>query len=109
MGYVYLICAIISEVTATSALKASEEFSKPIPSIIVIVGYSASFYLLTLCLRTMSLGVTYAMWSGLGVILVAMVGVVLYGERLDLAAGVGMALIIGGVVILNTMSKAVVH
>ncbi len=109
MSYVYLFCAIASEVAATSALKASEEFSKPIPSMIVIAGYSASFYLLTLCLRTMSIGVTYAVWSGLGVVLVALLGVVLYGERLDLAAGVGMTLIIAGVVILNTMSKAVAH
>lgn len=109
MAYVYLICAIVSEVTATSALKASEEFSKPLPSIVVIVGYSVSFYLLTLCLRTMNVGVTYAVWSGLGVVLVALVGVVVYGERLDLAAVAGMGLIITGVVVLNTVSKTVVH
>jgi len=109
MAYLYLVCAIASEVTATTALKASEEFSKPIPSVIVIVGYSISFYLLTLCLRTMSIGVTYAVWSGLGIVLVSLLGFILYGERLDLAAGVGMGLIIAGVVVLNTMSKTVVH
>jgi small multidrug resistance pump len=109
MAYVYLICAIASEVTATTALKASDEFSKPIPSLIVIVGYSISFYLLTLCLRTMSIGVTYAVWSGLGIVLVTLLGFILYGERIDLAAGVGMGLIIAGVVVLNTMSKTVAH
>jgi len=109
MGYVYLVFAIASEVTATTALKASEEFSKPLPSLIVIVGYGLSFYLLTLCLRTMSIGVTYAVWSGVGVIMVAILGVVLYGEKLDLAAGVGMTLIVAGVVVLNTMSRSVVH
>jgi small multidrug resistance pump len=109
MAYVYLVCAIIAEVAGTTALKASEEFTKPIPSIIVIAGYSISFYLLTLCLRTMNIGVTYAVWSGLGVVLVAIVGLVLYGERLDLAAVAGMGLIIAGVVVLNTMSKTVVH
>ncbi len=109
MAYIYLICAIASEVTATSALKASAEFTKPIPSIIVIVGYSVSFYFLSMCLRTMSIGVAYAVWSGLGMVLVAVLGVMLYGERLDLAAGIGMGLIIAGVVVLNTMSKTVVH
>lgn len=109
MAYVYLFAAIASEVTATSALKASAEFTKPIPSMVVIVGYSVSFYFLSMCLRTMSVGVAYAVWSGLGMVLVAVVGVLVYGERLDLAAGVGMGLIIAGVIVLNTMSKAVVH
>ena len=109
MAYVYLICAIASEVTATSALKASAEFTKPVPSIIVIVGYSVSFYFLSMCLRTMSIGVAYAVWSGLGMVLVAFVGVLVYGERLDLAAGIGMSLIIAGVIILNTVSKTALH
>ena len=98
-----------AEVTATSALKASAEFTKPVPSIVVIVGYSVSFYFLSMCLRTMSIGVAYAVWSGRGMVLVAFVGVLVYGERLDLAAGIGMSLIIAGVIILNTVSKTALH
>lgn len=105
MPYVYLGFAIVAEVIATSALKASEEFTRLWPSLLVVAGYGIAFYLLTLSLRTLPVGVAYAMWSGLGIVLVAGVGVVLYGQKLDLAALVGFALIIAGCLVLNLLSN----
>ncbi|MCX4029029.1 QacE family quaternary ammonium compound efflux SMR transporter [Endozoicomonas sp. SM1973] len=109
MVYVYLAIAIVAEVAATSALKASEEFTKLTPSLIVVIGYSLAFYLLTLVLRTMPVGIAYAIWSGLGIVLVAIVGVVVYKQVLDLPAIVGMLLIVLGVIIINVFSRAVSH
>ncbi|MDE1461611.1 DMT family transporter [Spartinivicinus poritis] len=109
MVYVYLAIAIVAEVAATSALKASEEFTKLIPSLIVVIGYGLAFYLLTLVLRTMPVGIAYAIWSGLGIVLVAIVGVVVYRQVLDLPAIVGMLLIVVGVIIINVFSRTVGH
>jgi len=99
MAYLYLAVAIIAEVTATSALKATEEFTKLYPSLIVIIGYGVAFYFMTLVLRTIPVGITYAVWSGLGVVLVAIVGAVLYKQIPDIAAIIGMGLIITGVLL----------
>ena len=107
MAYVYLAIAVIAEVAATSALKASEEFTKLIPSCIVVMGYGVAFYLMTLILRTIPIGITYAMWSGLGIVLVALVGIILYQEVPDVPAVLGMGLIIAGVVIINVFSKTI--
>ena len=109
MTYWYLAAAIVAEVIATSALQASDEFTKLWPSLLVIAGYSTAFYLLTLVLRTIPLGVTYALWSGLGIVLVTIAGVVLYRQTPDLPAIVGMALIIAGAVIINLFSKTSAH
>ena len=109
MSYLYLVIAIAAEVVATSALKKSEEFTRLWPSVTVAVGYLVAFYFLTLVLRSMPIGVTYAMWSGLGVVLVAVVGAILYREVPDAAAIVGMTLIVAGVVIMNLLSKSVSH
>lgn len=109
MAYVYLSIAIMAEVAATSALKASEEFTKPLPTAVVIVGYGVAFYLLTLVVRTLPVGITYALWSGLGIVLVTLVAAVLYKQKPDLAAAIGMGLIIAGVVVLNVYSKMAVH
>jgi small multidrug resistance pump len=109
MAYFYLFLAIACEVTATTSLKASAQFTKPFPTIVVVVGYSASFYLLTLCLRTISVGVAYAVWAGLGIVLVALLGFLVYGQKLDAPAFVGIGLIVSGVVVLNTLSDSVVH
>lgn len=109
MAYLYLAVAIIAEVAATSALKASEEFTKLIPSLIVIVGYAVAFYFMTLVLRTIPVGITYAIWAGLGIVLVAIVGTVIYKEIPDIPAVIGMALIVSGVVIINIFSKTVSH
>ena len=109
MAYPYLAIAIIAEVIATSALKASEEFTKVVPSLIVIIGYGAAFYFLTLVLRTIPVGVTYAIWSGLGIVLVTIASVILYKQIPDLPAVLGMGLIIAGVVVINVFSKTVGH
>ena len=109
MAYVYLGLAIIAEVIATSSLKATEEFTKIGPTIIMIVGYGVAFYCMTLALRAIPLGITYAIWSGLGIVLVSIVGIVLYDEKLDLPAAIGMGLIIAGVVVINAFSKMVPH
>ena len=109
MAYVYLGLAIIAEVIATSSLKATEEFTKIGPTIMMIVGYGVAFYCMTLALRAIPLGITYAIWSGLGIVLVSIVGIVLYNEKLDLPAVIGMGLIIAGVVVINAFSKMVQH
>ena len=109
MTYIYFAAAIISEVVATSALKASEQFTKLIPSLIVIIGYCISFYLVTLVLRTIPVGITYAIWAGVGIVLVALVGAILYKQIPDLPAVIGMGLIVAGVVIINVYSKTFIH
>ena len=109
MTYLYLALAIITEVAATSALKASAEFTNLIPSLIVVAGYGISFYLMTLVLRVIPIGVTYAVWSGLGIVLVAIVGAFLYKEIPDIPAIIGMGLIILGVLIIHVFSKSIAH
>ena len=109
MAYIYLAAAIIAEVIATSALKASEEFTKPIPSLLVLIGYGVAFYLLTLVLRTIPVGVTYAVWAGLGIVLVTLAGAVLYNQIPDIPAVIGMGLIVAGVVVINVFSKTIGH
>lgn len=109
MTYVYLLIAIVAEVIATSALKAAEGFTRLGPSIIVAVGYAVAFYCLSLVLRTMPVGIAYAVWSGVGIVLVAAIGTVLYGQKLDFAAIVGLGLIIAGVLVVNLLSKTVSH
>ena len=108
-GYAWLGLAIVAEVIATTALKASDSFSKLGPSLLTAVGYGIAFYCLSVVLRTLPLGVTYAIWSGVGVALVALVGWLVYGQSLDLAAILGLALIVAGVLVLNLFSKTVAH
>ena len=107
--HLYLAIAIIAEVTATSALKGSEEFTKLIPSIIVLIGYGISFYFMTLILRTIPIGITYALWSGLGIVLVTIVGIFLYKQIPDTAAVIGMSLIVSGVITIHIFSKTIDH
>lgn len=109
MTYLYLIVAIVSEVIATSSLKACEGFTKLIPSVIVVIGYLSSFYFLSLVLKTMPIGIAYAIWCGLGIVLVCLSGIILYKEIPDLPAIIGMATIFAGVVIINVFSKTSVH
>jgi len=108
-AYLYLAIAIVAEVVATSALKASAEFTKLWPSVIVVVGYGVAFYFMTLVLRTIPIGITYAVWSGVGIVLVAVVGALLYKQMPDLPAMIGMGLIIAGVAVIHLFSKTVVH
>ncbi len=109
MGHLYLALAILAEVAATSALKASQEFTKLIPSLIVVIGYGVAFYLLTLVLRTIPIGIAYALWSGVGIILVAIIGAILYKQIPDFPAVIGIVLIVVGVVVINVFSKTVGH
>jgi small multidrug resistance pump len=109
MQWVYLSIAICSEVLATSALKAANGFTVLMPSVIVVIGYAIAFYFLSLTLRTMSVGIAYAIWAGAGVILVALIAAVIYDQQLDLPAVIGITLIVSGVVVLNLFSKTVSH
>jgi small multidrug resistance pump len=109
MGYLYLSIAIVAEVIATSALKASEEFTQLVPSIIVVVGYGAAFYFLALVLKTIPVGVAYAIWSGIGVALIAVVGAIFFKQMPDIPAIIGMVLIVSGVVVINVFSKTTGH
>lgn len=109
MHYVYLGIAIIAEVIATSSLKAAQEFTRPIPSIVVVIGYGIAFYCLSLSLRVIPVGIAYAIWSALGVVLVCIAGAVFYGQMLDAPALVGIALIVAGVLVINLMSSSVTH
>ena len=105
--YAFLIIAIIFELIAVTALKSSQEFSRFWPSVISLAGYCGSLFFLTLVLRTMSLGVTYAIWSGVGIVFVAVIGVFYHKETLDLPAVIGITLILAGVLILNLYSDVV--
>src|SRR4029453_11040089 len=97
MGYLFLSIAIISEVVGTAALKASAEFTRPIPSLIVVAGYASACVCLSLTLRTLPVGIAYAIWSGCGIVLVALVSYALFGQKLDAPAMVGIGLITAGV------------
>lgn len=109
MNGVYLAVAIVLEVVATSALKASDGLTRLWPSVLVVLGYAGAFYLLSLTLRSMPVGVVYAVWSGVGVVLITLAGWLLFGQKLDAAALLGIALIAAGVVVLNVFSRAVPH
>lgn len=102
-----LSAAIVCEVIATSALKASEGFSRTGPTVLVVGGYGAAFYLLALSLRTIPVGIAYAVWSGVGIVLVSIIAWLLFGQRLDLPALIGIGLIVAGVVVLNVFSESV--
>ncbi|MDO5086700.1 MAG: multidrug efflux SMR transporter [Comamonadaceae bacterium] len=108
-SHLFLLGAILSEVAATSALKASENFTRPGPTAIVVAGYALAFWLLSFTLRTMPVGLAYAIWSGLGMALIAVAGWLLYGQRLDAWAWLGLALIIAGVLVLQLLSKSAAH
>ncbi len=109
MVWVLLVTAIVCEVIATSALKSAEGFSRLWPSVIVVLGYGVAFYCLSEVVKTLPLGVTYAIWSGVGVALIAVVGWLVFDQKLDAAALLGLGLIVTGVVIINVFSKTVSH
>ena len=108
IGYLYLGIAIVAEVVATSALKASEGFTRPLPGLVVVLGYGAAFYFLSLVLKTVPMGVAYAIWSGVGIVLIAAIGWLLMKQPLDLPALLGIGLIVAGVAVIQLFSKAVV-
>jgi len=106
MSYLYLVIAIVAEVIGTSALKAAEGFTRPLPSLVVVVGYAAAFYFLSLTLKVIPVGIAYAIWSGVGVALITLIGWVLFKQRLDAPALAGLALIVAGVVVIQVFSGA---
>ncbi len=108
-AWMILGLAIVAEVIGTTALKASENFTRLMPSLIVVVGYGVAFYCLSLVLKSVPVGIAYAVWSGLGIVLITAVAWLLYGQRIDLAGLLGMGLIIAGVVVLNVFSKTTAH
>ena len=107
MKWLYLIIAVIFEVIATSALKESNSFTKLVPSLFVIIGYSISFYFLSLTLKNLSIGITYAIWSGLGILLICLVGYFRYGQNLDFPAIKGILFIGIGILIIRFFSVSI--
>lgn len=109
MTHGLLVLAIVAEVVATSFMKLSDGFTRLGPSLVTIAGYAIAFYCLSLALRSMPTGIVYAVWSGLGIVLITLVAWLFQGQRLDLPAILGMALIIAGVVVMNVFSRAAAH
>jgi small multidrug resistance pump len=108
-GYVWLAVAIIAEVIGTSALRASEGFTRLMPALVVVAGYGVAFYCLSMTLKTMPVGIVYAIWSGVGIVLITLVAMVLCRQVPDLAAVAGLSLIVAGVVVLNLFSGMQAH
>ena len=104
-----LAIAIFAEVIATTALKASNEFTRLVPSIIVVAGYGTAFYFMAISMRVLPVGIMYAIWSGMGIVLVSIIGWLVYKQTLDLPSFIGMGLIIAGVIVINLFSKSVGH
>jgi small multidrug resistance pump len=109
MGYLYLSIAIVAEVVATSALNASQGFTRLWPSVITVVGYCVAFYALSLTLRTIPMGIAYAVWAGVGIVLIALVGAVFFKQMPDFPAMLGMGFIIAGVVLVTLVSSTASH
>lgn len=109
MVWLYLVVAILAEVMATTALKLSEGFTRPAPSLLVVLGYAGAFYFLSKVLNDIPISVAYAIWSGAGIALVGVVGWVWLDQKLDLAALLGMGLIVCGVLVINLFSKTAAH
>jgi small multidrug resistance pump len=104
-----LAIAIIAEVIGTTALKASNEFSRLLPSLIVVVGYGTAFYFMSISMRVLPIGIMYAIWSGMGIVLISVLGWLVYRQTLDTPAMIGLVFIIAGVIIINMFSKSVGH
>lgn len=109
MPYLVLIFAVIAETIGTSALQASQQFTRFWPSVTVVVAYSISFALLAWVLKFMPVGIAYALWSGLGIVMIAGIGYAVFGQKLDLAAVLGLALIVAGIVVINVFSASSTH
>ncbi|MCF3594295.1 SMR family transporter [Rhodobacteraceae bacterium LMO-12] len=109
MHYIYLLLAVAAETIGTSALQSSQQFTRLWPSVLVVVAYAISFYLLSMTLKFMPVGVVYALWSGLGIVFIALIGFWVFGQRLDWPAVLGLLLIIAGIVVIQMFSKSVTH
>ena len=109
MNYLYLVVAIMLEVVATTVLKQTDGFTRLVPSLVSLAGYAIAFYFLSLTLRSMSVGIVYAVWSGAGVVFITAIGWLWFRQSLDAPALAGIALIVAGVVIINLFSRSVIH
>ncbi len=107
--YIILLIAVLSETIGTAALQASQQFTKFWPSVVVVIAYAVSFYFLALALRSIPLGIAYALWSGLGIFLIGCIGVLVYGQKLDLPAILGMGMIISGIIVIHLFSNTSTH
>jgi small multidrug resistance pump len=109
MAWIYLTVAVLAEVAGTIALKYAEGFTKPIPVVVVVLGYGLAFFLLSKVVQMLPLAITYAIWSGTGIALIGIIGWLFLGQKLDAAALIGIALIVSGVLVMNIFSTSVVH
>lgn len=109
MHWIYLFIAITGEVVGTSALKASDGFTKPGPAIVTVIAFATAFYFLSLTLATIPIGIAYAIWSGVGIVMISLIGYFYFGQLLDLPAVVGIALILAGVLVINMLSSSTSH
>ncbi|MGR1217736.1 DMT family transporter [Metapseudomonas otitidis] len=108
-GYIYLAIAIAAEVVATTSMKAIDGFNKPLPLVLVIGGYAIAFWMLTMVVKSIPVGIAYAIWAGLGIVLVSIAALVIYQQKLDLPAVVGMGMIVSGVVVIQLFSNSTGH
>ncbi|MEL0438571.1 DMT family transporter [Phycobacter sp. K97] len=109
LHYLYLFVAVVAETIGTTALQASQQFTRLIPSLIVLFAYGFSFFMLGQTLKIMPVGIVYAIWSGLGIVLIAIIGYIVFGQRLDLPAVLGMAMILAGILIIHLFSRSSGH
>lgn len=109
MPYLILFLAVAAETIGTSALHASQQFTRVAPSILVVIAYGVSFYLLGWVFKYIPVGIAYAMWSGLGIVLIALIGLVVFGQKLDLPSILGMAMILGGILVIHLFSSTAPH
>ncbi|OWK33314.1 SMR family transporter [Sphingomonas dokdonensis] len=109
VSYAYLAIAIVAEVIATSFLKQSDGFTRPVPTIVMAIGYLVAFFFLSLTLREVPTGIAYAIWSGVGIVLITAIAWIVQGQRLDAPAVIGMALIVAGVLVMNLWSRTTGH
>lgn len=107
--YAFLLLAVLAETVATSALHASQQFTRLLPSVLVVAGYATAFYLLSHTLKVLPVGIMYAVWSGLGIVLIALIGYLVFGQKLDLPAIIGMSMILAGILIIHLFSATTGH
>lgn len=107
--YFYLILAVAAETVGTTALQASQQFTRLMPSVLVVIGYGLAFYLMAQTLRVMPVGIVYAIWSGLGIVFIAAIGYMVFGQKLDLPALLGIAMIVGGILVIHLFSATSTH